>query len=104
MLKGIDGIFGRFEVSAAKKTFESTAQAIPVTRGGTSRGGFANVVLFGAVGDGQSDSTEAFNKAIASLATSAGGVLVVPKETCEYQNAFPQTVLALWGCSVFKSW
>ena len=51
------------------------------TRAIQNKGGEVNVKTFGAVGDGVTDDTEAFNGALASLAKAGGGRCLVPKGT-----------------------
>jgi parallel beta-helix repeat protein len=45
------------------------------------KGGQVNVKTYGAVGDGVTNDTAAFNAALKSLATAGGGVCLVPKGT-----------------------
>ena len=52
-----------------------------LTTGGSLRSTVANLTAFGAIGDGKTDSTGAFQRAAAFLVKAGGGVLVVPHET-----------------------
>jgi polygalacturonase len=50
------------------------------TTGGSLRSAVANLTAFGAIGDGKTDNTRAFQRAAAFLVKAGGGVLIVPLE------------------------
>ena len=67
---------------------------LPVVSPGR-RGPIVNIVDLGAKGDGTSDCTSAFKKAIALLQTHSGGVLLVPRENGGRESVFTTLPLQL---------
>lgn len=51
---------------------------VPLNMGGANTTGLVSVADFGAIGDGQSDNTDAFQLALDSVAAAGGGIVFVP--------------------------
>ena len=66
--------------SVSNSSDATTTRAVTVPAPDKS-GQLVNVKDYGATGDGVTNDTAAFNKALASLATAAGGRCLVPKGT-----------------------